>query len=119
MKKQLIVLLLILGFNKINAQVNTFQFTHYAQIDTISKALMKDIAYNTTISIDNQKNQISIEDNSDKIILDISYSNENEFYQCVGHKDNVEWKLSMVETKTQYLCVLSKSNFTKIYKKQR
>lgn len=121
MKKQLLILLLIFVFNNIKSQVNSMQYTYYSQIDTVSRQLMKDIPYNTTIFVDYYKYQISIEDNDNKFILDIVYSDGNQdhmFYQCLS-SDKQEWKISIFSTKTQYLCVLSKDNFMRIFKRQR
>ena len=120
MKKQLWSLLLILVGTNIKSQTQSTQYTHYAQYDTIMHKLTKDIAYNTTVFVDVRKNQISIEDNYSKMVLDIAYSTQDDaFYQCIGHKDNLEWKVSILSTNTQYLCVVSKENYTKIFKKQR
>lgn len=120
MKKLLLMFMLVLSIS-MNSQVYSLQYTHYAQLDTISKQMMPDVAYNSSIFVDYYKNQISIEDNYTKFVLNIEYNSGTEgdlFFQCKSI-DDMEWKVSMLALKTQYVCVVTHHNFTRIYKKQR
>lgn len=105
----------------VKSQVYCMRYTHYAQLDTTSKVMMKDTPYNTTICVDYYKGKISIEDNDSVFLLDIIYESgnqDNAFYECRS-SDFLEWKISILATNNQYLCVISRDLFTRIYKKQR
>lgn len=121
MKKLLLMLMLVLSIS-MSSQVYSMQYTHYSQIDTISKQMMPDVSYNTIVFVDYYHNQISIEDNYTKFVLDIIYNSGGEddtFFECRDITDHELWKVSILAVKNQYLCVITKDNFIKIYKKQR
>lgn len=106
----------------ISAQVYCNTYTSYSQVDTISRQFMPDVTWHTTVCIDYIHNEISIEDLDTKFIVRILYINgdrDDVFYETKAVSDNLEWKISILATKTQYLCVITKDNFTRIYKKQR
>jgi len=120
MKKLLLMLMLVLS-TSMSSQVYALTYTHYCQIDTVSKQMMPDVAYNTVVFIDYYKNQVSIEDNYTKFVLDITYNQGNAddlFFQCIS-SDGLEWKVSTLALKNEYLCVVTHGTFTRIYKKQR
>jgi len=120
MKKLLTMLMLVLSIS-MSSQVYSIQYTHYSQMDTISKQMMPNVSYNTIVFIDYYHNQIVIEDNDSKFPLNIIYnsgSEDNVFYECLSD-DKLEWKVSIMTTRTEYLCVVTRNNFTRIYKKSR
>lgn len=120
MKKLLTMLMLVLSIS-MSSQVYSLQYTHYSQLDTISKQMMPNVSYNTVIFIDYYHNQINIDDNDSRFVLHIIYNSGTEddaFYQCLSD-DGLEWKVSILATKTEYLCVVTRNNFTRIYKKSR
>lgn len=120
--KKLLTALFIMLSSIISAQVYCNTYTSYSQVDTLSGQFMSDIPWHTTVCIDYIHNEISIEDRSTKFIVRILYLNGDKddiFYETKAISDNLEWKISMVSTKTHYLCVITKNNFTRIYKKER
>lgn len=122
MKKLLLALFITLG-SIINAQVYSIQYTHYCQLDTISKEMMRDVPYNTTVMVDYNRSRIVFEDNTNnQYIMDIVYQSDKvqeTFFVCSSPIDNSEWKVTMLANNTHNMCIISNNNFVRIYKKSR
>ena len=106
----------------ISAQVYCNTYTSYTQVDTVSRQFTSDVPWHTTVCVDYTHNEISFENNDTKFIAKILYihsEKDDVFYETKAVIDNLEWKVSMLSTKTQYLCVVSSGNFMRIYKKSR
>lgn len=121
MKKLLIALCIMLS-SVISAQVYCNTYTSYSQVDTISKQFMPDVPFHTTVCIDYTHNELSIESPDSKFVLRFIYVSgdlDDVFFETKSIVDNLEWKVSILATKTEYLCVVTRDRFTRIYKKQR
>ena len=66
------MLMLVLSIS-MSSQVYSLQYTHYSQLDTISKQMMPNVSYNTVIYVDYYHNQINIDDNDSRFVLNIIY----------------------------------------------
>lgn len=121
MKKLITLFILVVITATMNAQVYTMRYTHYSQTDTISQELQKDIPFNVTVYLDYYHNQISIETDNTKFLLNIISTHgdgDEVFYECRS-SDLLEFQVAIIATKKEYNCIVSRDRFTRIYKKQR
>lgn len=121
MKKLLTLLALVLGISA-NSQVYCTRYTHYSQVDTVSRQFMSDVAYNVKVCVDYIDNNIVIEDDNSIFVLNIIHETGTEEalqFETRNNLDKQIWKVSILALPTKYVCVVSKDNFTRIYKKQR
>lgn len=123
MKKIYTLILIACALFKVNAQVYTMSYTHYAQMDTLSHSMMKDVSSHALFTLEKDGKVVLLqEENKSPKKFYVSHKFENQestTMSCISEKDNSEWVISFVNMQNMYYCIMSSNRSLKMFKKQR